>query len=149
MEELLGFHPPRKTHFSWRWENCHTSDSFATKLCDLGQITTLLRLSFPIYKRESSPCACLWSALSCVCPGRKLKVKILIIYRVTTCPGLSRSVLVYSCCPSIILNSSASPCQKWPGLVWTIHYSVTQFIRFITFPTGRVRPFPLLLQSKY
>ena len=46
-------------------------------------------------------------------PGGKLKV---LTYKVTTWPGLSRSAPVFSCCPSIIINSSVFHCQKWAGL---------------------------------
>ena len=74
-----------------------------------GQVTALLRLRFPIYKRKSL------SAFSCVCLGDKLEVTVLT-YKVTLCPGLSRSVPVFSCCPSIIINSSVFHDQKWAGL---------------------------------
>lgn len=65
----------------------------------------------------------------CMPGGGALTVTVRI-YSVTTYPGLSTSVLVYSCCASIIINSSAFHCQKWSGLnnklfghsIYSLHY---------------------------
>ena len=110
MEELLGFHPPRETIF-------HGDGRIVTILTPLppgcvvlgGQVTALLRLRFPIYQRTSL------SAFSCVSLGEKLEVTVLTC-KVTLCPGLSRSVPVFSRCPSVIINSSVFHGQKWAGL---------------------------------
>lgn len=115
MKELRGFHPPRgkkpffmETELSifwlprhqavWSWAG-HSSSEIRFPHLGKGAVSSV-------------------SIQLCVLGvgGRGGLATTALLYRVTMCPALSRSVLVHSCCPSTVINSSAFRCQKWSGL---------------------------------
>lgn len=52
-KNYLAFHHQGKTTFLGDRRTAHSSNAHLTRLCGLGHIRTLLRLSFPIYKRKT------------------------------------------------------------------------------------------------